>query len=378
MLSYDDEGTLRWKSEKMADPWWKKAEGKRIKYLDGVLVAIGDGLMNNESNDLFTVRLNAETGAREMICSYNFDAASQERAYSMQLAVDVIYVHGVAELTGDNKYVTLRYDVFQYEREVALDTSGNPVWASNEIMIKFRKSGLNLEVADDETKQWGTMEELLTPTALSNIQSRLGNAAKDYIIWKAYCWKTSSDTIGTARDGRQVRLLPHYQQYVLRMPAGETLQSITPDLELCFPDIWDIDWNRTAVLHDDANDTFYQLNQSSLHPCDTVPNVFGDYNSDINTEAAWNETSGASYTATVAVIDSGILYTHRDFNSVYSTDSVFSDIVGGGDCTMAGGDGEDIIPPIWDSSDTDDGQGTKITGIIGGHRNNSLGIAGVA
>src|ERR1044072_1985129 len=93
----------------------------------------------------------------------------------------------------------------------------------------------------------------------------------------------------------------------------------------------------------------------------------GQYGSDINATAAWQTTTGSSATV-IAVIDSGIDFTHPDLtnNQWTNPNSASSDDLHGWDCITDSGEIKD-----------EQGHGTAVAGIIAAEGNNSLGITGV-
>ena len=93
----------------------------------------------------------------------------------------------------------------------------------------------------------------------------------------------------------------------------------------------------------------------------------GQFGSDINASGAWNTTTGSRSTV-IAVIDSGIDFTHPDL-----TNNQWSNPAPG-----ANGDrhGWDYVANGAETKD-EQGHGTAVAGIIAAEGNNSLGITGV-
>jgi subtilisin family serine protease len=87
-------------------------------------------------------------------------------------------------------------------------------------------------------------------------------------------------------------------------------------------------------------------------------------NADIDAPEAWSARTSAS-NVIVAVVDSGVRYTHQDLAANMWTNAL---------------DGSHGIDAIYGTMDPDDdnGHGTRIAGVIGARGNNGAGVAGVA
>ena len=103
----------------------------------------------------------------------------------------------------------------------------------------------------------------------------------------------------------------------------------------------------------------------------------GTSGADINASQAWTLTTG-SPKVVVAVIDSGIDYTHPDLApNVWSNPAAFSQTVDGTNISCAAGThGFNAVASTCDPMD-DFGHGTHVSGIIGAAGNNNLGVSGV-
>src|SRR3989441_759779 len=103
----------------------------------------------------------------------------------------------------------------------------------------------------------------------------------------------------------------------------------------------------------------------------------GTPGADIQTPLAWDVSTGSAANV-VAVIDTGIKYTHPDLAAnVWSAPTSFTVVIGGQTITgPAGSHGFNAILKPCDPDD-DNGHGTHVSGTIGAVGNNSRGIAGV-
>jgi len=102
----------------------------------------------------------------------------------------------------------------------------------------------------------------------------------------------------------------------------------------------------------------------------------GTVGADIHAPQAWNTSTGSA-NVVVAVIDSGIDYTHPDLApNMFSTTNCNPNGSGTGAGTVSPCFG---IAPVYNTSDPMDdfGHGTHVAGIIGAVGNNGLGVSGV-
>jgi subtilisin family serine protease len=98
---------------------------------------------------------------------------------------------------------------------------------------------------------------------------------------------------------------------------------------------------------------------------------------DIHATQAWGITKGSS-NIVVAVVDTGIDYTHQDLSAnAWSAPSSFSVPFGNGVVTCpAGSHGFNALSGACDPFD-DNGHGTHVSGTIGAVGNNGIGVAGI-
>ena len=134
-----------------------------------------------------------------------------------------------------------------------------------------------------------------------------------------------------------------------------------------------------AVPNDPSYPDQWSLNNTGQSDSATSGGVSGVPGQDIGAQAAWDITRGSS-NVVVAIIDSGVDYTHPDLAA-----NIFENT---SECTPNGidDDGNGYVDDCHgidaannDSDPMDDnGHGTHVAGIIGAVGNNSAGISGVA
>ncbi|MDO8561276.1 MAG: S8 family serine peptidase [bacterium] len=128
-----------------------------------------------------------------------------------------------------------------------------------------------------------------------------------------------------------------------------------------------------------TNDTHAGLLWGLDNTGQSVSGTSGTAGADISMRNAWNISTG-TVDIIVAVIDTGVLYTHPDLaNRMWDGTSCVSDsgeVLGG--CTHGYDFVSDDKDPLPGASDPDGAHGTHVAGTIAAERNNGLGIAGVA
>jgi subtilisin family serine protease len=161
-------------------------------------------------------------------------------------------------------------------------------------------------------------------------------------------------------------LLRHFPGFggvqVLRVPPGESVRDMVQRyrkgglVEYAEPDY---KINLASVFPNDPSfldGTQWGLNNAGQNG--------GVANADIDAPEGWSAMTSAS-NVIVAVVDSGVRYTHQDLTGNMWTNS------------LDGSYGTNVVAGTNDPND-DNGHGTRLAGIIGGMGNNGTGVAGVA
>lgn len=126
------------------------------------------------------------------------------------------------------------------------------------------------------------------------------------------------------------------------------------------------------------NDPYFNLLWGLNNTGQTILGITGTAGADISATQAWATTTGSKQNV-VAVVDTGIDYTHEDLRqNVWSAPSGgFTVTIGGQSITCAAGThGFNAITNSCDPMD-DNGHGTHVSGTIGAVGNNGVGVVGV-
>jgi subtilisin family serine protease len=159
--------------------------------------------------------------------------------------------------------------------------------------------------------------------------------------------------------------------HVLAVRAGTVLAAVQalrarPEVLYAEPDY---------LQHADGlpNDPSFPLQWGLLNSGQSVNGTTGSPGADERATAAWNVTTGGT-SVVVAVVDTGIDYTHPDL-----APNVWSNSGGVNGCA-AGTHGYNVLNSSCDPMDDDTqygGHGTHVAGIIGAAGNNGVGVTGV-
>src|SRR6185369_5922144 len=172
------------------------------------------------------------------------------------------------------------------------------------------------------------------------------------------------DTIFATQGARRKKKLPS-ESGVERLELSNSRDVRTAALELLLNSQVEFAEPNFLISKEDLQANDPQLNaQWSLR---NTGQDGGQYGSDIKATTAWQTTTGAA-TTVVAVIDSGIDFTHPDLTNNQWTNPN----------PAATGDlhGWDFVTDSGEIKD-EQGHGTAVAGIIAAEGNNSLGITGV-
>ena len=193
--------------------------------------------------------------------------------------------------------------------------------------------------------------------------------------------KVEEDLSTGSIEGLQLVQLPNgtdIQSAITSYKANPDVLYAEPDYVLSIlpvqtgPVTYDVN---SAHILSIPNDPYFLDNQWSFHNTGQTGGTPGD---DIDAPGAWDISTGSS-SVVVAVVDTGVLYTHSDLSANIWNNT--DEIPGNGIDDDHNGYIDDVrgwnfITNTSDPND-DNGHGTHVSGTIGAVGNNAIGVAGV-
>ena len=137
-----------------------------------------------------------------------------------------------------------------------------------------------------------------------------------------------------------------------------------------------------SVVHADSVDTYWPLLWGLHNTGQKVGGSAGLAGADIDAPEAWTQSLGAGQT--VAIVDSGVTFAHRDVQGQFATNPGESGA--GREVNGIDDDGNGLVDDYrgWDFVDGDnlpgdaDGHGTHVAGTIAALKDNNVGVVGAA
>ncbi len=161
---------------------------------------------------------------------------------------------------------------------------------------------------------------------------------------------------------------------IARLKPGSNTLSVKEQLAR-HPDVESVELNYRVTVAQIPNDPRFS-EQWSVH---NIGQTGGTFDADIDAPEAWDHTTGSNHVV-VAVIDTGVDYTHEDLRSNMWTNT--REIPGNGFDDDGNGYVDDVYGYDFFNNDSDPqddyGHGTHVAGIIAATGNNGVGITGVS
>ncbi len=364
-LKYGSDGTLAWAKKRTVSPQSTVTKSRTIA-LDndgGIIMAGGSG------NTILVVKYNTNG---YVVWEKQLRNPEVVFARPLQLLVNTdneVFVTAISNKNPGNVYYTYKLNTLQRLSNPVLDSLGNPLYAEDEIIVRFKPGVIRNTFIDNKDLLFGKIEDIFADTiALQALQDLLPES--DFEEWpavKIFPNRTTADTLATTRLGKATHVPDFYHTLLVlassdykRIDDAKDIRDTLRDGNLsCFVKFVDI--NPIVTVDDCEPDDTNYANQGNLHPTMDYPNGH------IDMEEAWCIAGASSSNIAVAITDTGIRWSHEDFldengNSV---------VIGGMD--YANG------TPILANNENDFGDhGTRVASVAGSVRNNATGIAGIA
>ncbi len=174
------------------------------------------------------------------------------------------------------------------------------------------------------------------------------------------------------KDGKAGTLAQEPWRIARLKPGSDTL--LSKEHLARHPDVESVELNYRVMAAQIPNDPRFS-EQWSLH---NIGQTGGTFNADTNAPEAWDVTTGSG-NVVVAVIDTGVDYTHEDLRANMWINS--GEIPGNGIDDDGNGYVDDVYGYDFVNNDGDPfddfGHGTHVAGIIAAAGNDGVGIAGV-
>ncbi len=374
-LQYNSSGDLNWGRVRTAPLTTTKAKSKSLVIDNNGNVIIAGELIEGGKSEII---VNQYDNSGQSKWSINVSHPNAILNVPLGLNInnlDEIFLTTISKEEFNN-YTTYKFNTLSRPLIPVLDANDEATHIDKELIIKFAPGVPNNSFIDNIDYRFNEVGNgILDLECIEQIESFLN--ISDFEQWnliKVHPNKKSTDQFTTTRLGEIIRTPDFYNTMILLIPRAfeeKRLEDIISILNDSISDccIQYAEINPVASFddcddppNDPANDDLYGDFQANLHP--TSAYQYGH----INMKPAWCTAGAGDSETRVAVIDTGVRWSHEDF----------------GDGTFDGSvviDGYDYgsSEPISANSENDDGNhGTKVASIIGSIRNNNLGVAGIA
>ena len=335
------------------------AKGRKVKTdALGNIFVVGD-IDFNGSRDFLAISYDA-LGNTRWEKTYNNSGNGADNVSQLVENNEEIYVTGKSDDGTGEKITTVKFSTKQ-KPLTPVYINGVPSYNDNEIVIRFDPSMLNYDAIDKKEFQVGILADFVKPFVITAMEQKFMYDWKNASTFKIFTNMTSADTVSISRLGDEVRLDDFWATLSVFVSTDVSEEEIVDSLELVSDSlIHYAHLNSIIERNSIPNDQLITNSQESLIPTGIYPNA------NISIDGAWNLEVGQWHTR-VGVFDDPIYWAHEDF----------------GDGTYSGSKiegGYDYFNNVHISgvASPGDSHGTSCAGIIGGLRNNGLGIAGIA
>ena len=362
VMKYSPTGTLLWEREINSAGVLGDDEGNQIVVdVNGNAFVCGSIEQNGNKNFIsMKIDPNGITNWQDII---DGGANGTDEATSVNVTSqgDII-VSGQTNDGTNDRNTTIRYENIVVEQTIKFSPTNSPMYINHELIAKFDKTHLNMNLIDNIGKQYGFIEEFLDQQSVTQIYQSLELSSEEKILLiKVHPEQTSNNTHIICRTGEIIESPEFFRTFRIILPNSLNESNSLDALNLLYPLVQDAQFNNIYKTCSIPNDPLFSAGQAGL-----IANT-SYMAASINLDPAWNITTGNS-DINVAVFDTGINWDHEDL----------------GDGTWAGSKvkgGKDVLNNTSISSNSNNdvnGHGSACAGIIGALRNNNKGGAGVA
>jgi len=365
-LKYKADGILGWARKRTVHPQDVLSKGRAV-----AIDANGNAIVAGDLKGGMVVTSYSPSG--EVIWEKEIKDANIQSNRPLGLLLNQegeIFLTSLARKQSGKAYATYKMNTLVRPQNQVLDQWGNPTHLKNEVIVRFKPDIVKTSFINNTDLRYRTLGEIMKDTScLRTIGDKLSdNTIDDWVAVKIHRNMTTADSVATTRLGRNIKVPDFYNTLVLLVPEAyreltekeisDTLEN--DDLKCCvrFAEV-----NRwVELLECEPNDPLYPT-QHNLNPDGGFPNA------NINVEQAWCDGTTGNSGVRVALIDTGVRWTHEDFGDGTFGGSVIADgFIYSSNTPLSSNPANDNV----------NGHGTKMSGIIGAIRNNSKGIAGIS
>ncbi|MBC7448332.1 MAG: hypothetical protein H7330_09760 [Hymenobacteraceae bacterium] len=150
--------------------------------------------------------------------------------------------------------------------------NGQPTHMSNELLISFGASAVLTKAVDNDNLTSGTLDQFVSPGALTLIQQRTGASLGKAATRKIFPRMHSGDSLSVARTGDTVRVFPFWATFSVSVNAGSLseLEALGKSLRSASPTILEVSPNHLFQVDGNPKDLLFQQ-QYSLYPNTVYP-----------------------------------------------------------------------------------------------------------
>lgn len=357
-LKYNASGSLIWEAEYNNSIANLDDEIRKIDLNTTSEVWVSGITDTGTETEILTIKYSAD-GVLEMLETYQYTPNGTNQATDIKTdnGGDVYVTGRVFDGTNYQNGV-VKYATFENPGNVVFDSLNQPMYMTEQLIVKFNPAIVNTNFVDNTEKVFGVLNEVIPDSVITNIEQKTGISLRKSKISKIFLRMTTADSISISRLGENVKMPTFWSSFVITIPNTANLEVVLDSINR-LPEIVEFAHpNWVGTLDNVPNDSYY-ADQHSLKST-----TFS--NAHINVEGAWDIQTGQNYVK-VGVCDDPIFWANEDFgDGTY----IGSKIAGGWDWGT-NTHISNVTDPLSD-------HGTSCAGVIGALRNNSLGVAGIA